>query len=127
MARNTRQQRRARRRENAAAAAANAGPEQAAAPESTQPARPAPERARERRARDGRPERAPKPQAAQREPRKRGSFVRESWAELNKVEWPGRSQVIAGTVAVIIACVIVGAYLWVADLAIQRIVERVLI
>ena len=125
MARNTRQQRRARRRENAAAAP-NAGPEQAQSPESVQPARPAPQRARERPPRDTRPERAPKPQP-QREPRKRGSFVRESWAELNKVEWPGRSQVIAGTVAVIIACVIVGAYLWVADLAIQRVVERVLI
>ena len=126
MARNTRQQRRARRRENAAAAAASAGADQQA-PEAAQPPRAAAQRTRDRRPREAPVERTPKPQAAHREPRQRGRFVRESWAELNKVEWPNRGQVIAGTVAVIIACVIVGAYLWLADLGIQRLVERVLI
>ena len=41
-----------------------------------------------------------------------GSFIRESIGELRKVEWPGQSQLIQGTVVVIIACIIVGTYLW---------------
>ena len=52
-------------------------------------------------------------------------FVSESWAELKKVEWPGQSQVIQGTVVVLIACIIVGTYLWLADLAFKRLVQDV--
>jgi large subunit ribosomal protein L33 len=39
----------------------------------------------------------------------------ESWGELKKVEWPSRAQVIQGTIVVIIACAIVGTYLYAAD------------
>jgi len=56
----------------------------------------------------------------------RGSFVRESVAELRKVEWPDQRQVTTGTVVVIIACAICGLYLWVNDLVWQRIVELIL-
>ena len=56
----------------------------------------------------------------------RGSFVRESYAELRKVEWPDNKQLTTGTVVVIIACAIVGAYLWVNDLVWQRVVEAIL-
>jgi preprotein translocase subunit SecE len=52
-------------------------------------------------------------------------FVGESWAELKKVEWPGQPQLIQGTAVVLIACVIVGTYLWVADLAFKRLVQNV--
>ena len=69
----------------------------------------------------------PKQQTGRRESAPRGRFVRESWGELKKVEWPGRNQVMTGTAVVIIACAIVGAYLWVADLAFRNLVERVLI
>ena len=68
-----------------------------------------------------------KQQTGRREPAQRGRFVRESWGELKKVEWPNRTQVLTGTIVVIIACAIVGAYLWVADLAFQNLVERVLL
>jgi preprotein translocase SecE subunit len=44
-----------------------------------------------------------------------------------KVEWPNRQQVVTGTDVVIILCAIVGAYLWVADLAFQNVVEKVLL
>jgi preprotein translocase subunit SecE len=54
-------------------------------------------------------------------------FVSESWAELKKVEWPTQSQVIQGTIVVIIACAIVGAYLWVADLAFKPFVRDILL
>jgi preprotein translocase subunit SecE len=56
----------------------------------------------------------------------RGSFVRESVAELRKVEWPDRKQVTTGSIVVIIACAITGAYLWVNDLVWQRVVEVIL-
>jgi preprotein translocase subunit SecE len=67
-----------------------------------------------------------KQQTGRREAKQRGRFARESAAELRKVEWPGRSQVIQGTVVVIIACAIVGAYLYVADAALSRLVEQII-
>ena len=54
-------------------------------------------------------------------------FVAECWAELKKVDWPGQRQVMTGTVVVIIACAIVGTYLWLADLVFQPLVERLLL
>jgi len=57
----------------------------------------------------------------------RGGFVRESWAELKKVEWPSRPQVIQGTLVVLIACAIVGAYLWGVDQVLRPFVRDVLI
>ena len=54
-------------------------------------------------------------------------FVSESWAELKKVEWPNRAQVIQGTIVVIIACAIVGAYLYAADLAFKPLVRDILL
>jgi preprotein translocase subunit SecE len=56
----------------------------------------------------------------------RGSFIRESVAELRKVEWPDQRQVTTGAVVVIIACAITGFYLWVNDLVWQRVVEAIL-
>ena len=58
---------------------------------------------------------------------RRGGFVRESWAELLKVDWPNRAQVIQGTVVVLIACAIVGAFLWGADQALRPFVRDVLL
>jgi preprotein translocase subunit SecE len=52
-------------------------------------------------------------------------FVSESWAELKKVEWPGQSQVIQGTVVVLVACIIVGVYLYASDQVFKRLVEHV--
>jgi preprotein translocase SecE subunit len=47
--------------------------------------------------------------------REKRSFVAESWGELKKVEWPGQTQVIQATVVVLIACIVVGAYLYIND------------
>ncbi len=52
-------------------------------------------------------------------------FVHESWAELRKVDWPGQSQVIQATTVVLLACAIVGTYLWGADLILKRLVEKI--
>jgi preprotein translocase SecE subunit len=54
-------------------------------------------------------------------------FVGESIAELKKVEWPSQSQVIQGTIVVIIACAIVGAYLYAADLVFKPLVRDLLL
>jgi preprotein translocase subunit SecE len=53
-------------------------------------------------------------------------FVSESWGELKKVEWPGRSQLIQGTVVVLIACAIVGVFLFAADSAFKPLVQRII-
>ena len=63
----------------------------------------------------------------ERESRRRGGFIRESWAELHKVDWPNRDQVIQGTVAVIIAVLIVGSYLWGVDQILRPFVRNVLL
>jgi preprotein translocase SecE subunit len=55
------------------------------------------------------------------------TFVGESWAELQKVEWPGRPQLIQGTVVVLLACLIVGVYLFAADEIFKRLVQHVLL
>jgi preprotein translocase subunit SecE len=111
MARQTRAQRRARREQMSpgSEAALPGGP-------------PAPPRRPTARA-AARPEPAREPRAA------RGGgvrgFVGESWAELKKVEWPNQSQLIQGVAVVLIACVIVGIFLYSADLVFKRLVQDV--
>ncbi len=113
MARQTRAQRRARRAQMSpgSEAALPGGP-------------PAPPRRPTARA-SARPEPAREPRAA------RGggvrSFVAESWAELKKVEWPTQNQLIQGVVVVLIACVIVGVFLYTCDLVWKRFVQDVLL
>ena len=54
-------------------------------------------------------------------------FLRESVGELKKVEWPGQSQVIQATTVVLIACIIVGSWLYANDFVMQRLVQDVLL
>ena len=63
-------------------------------------------------------------QTGRRGPKERGKFLRESWGELKKVEWPGQSQVTQGVVVVVIACAIVGTYLYAADQAFRPLVRQ---
>ena len=53
-------------------------------------------------------------------------FFHESYAELKKVEWPSQNQVIQGTVVVLVACIIVGAYLYLNDQVWKRVVEHLI-
>ena len=105
MARPTRSQRRARRE-----AQAQSGVQQRA-------------RARQQQVRPG--AQPIKSQTGSKAPRERGKFVRESWGELKKVEWPTQKQIIQATVVVLVACIIVGTYLWLADLVFKPLVEKV--
>jgi preprotein translocase SecE subunit len=54
-------------------------------------------------------------------------FVGESWGELKKVEWPGQNQLVQGVVVVLVACFVVGVYLYGADLVWKRFVQDVLL
>jgi preprotein translocase SecE subunit len=53
-------------------------------------------------------------------------FCHESASELKKVEWPGQNQVVQGTVVVLVACIIVGTYLWLNDQIWKEIVPKLL-
>ena len=113
MARSTRQQRRQRRAQAAG----------------TPPLRPA---VRPRPTAEEEPrEPAAEPRAERRDEVRPGTpgvrFVQESVAELKKVEWPNQQQVISGTAVVIIACLIVGTYLWLNDQLWQYLVQHLLL
>ena len=86
------------------------------------------ERARQRR-REIKPVGQPKSQTGARRERRGGirGFAAESIGELKKVEWPNRRQLFTATVVVIIAIAVVGAYLWVADLAFKPFVRDILL
>jgi preprotein translocase subunit SecE len=71
---------------------------------------------------DARPESRPAGEVA---PRR--NFILESWAELKKVEWPNQNQVIQGTVVVLVACAIAGAYLWLNDQLWKEVVQKVIL
>jgi preprotein translocase SecE subunit len=103
--RQTRQQRRARRQEQDQATLQRTRARQQPVPA----AQPTPAHAGVRRA----------PGAGRRR------FISESWAELKKVEWPRQPQLIQGTAVVLIACLIVGVYLFAADQIFRRLVEHV--
>ncbi len=123
MARNTRQRRRQRRRAQSSGGGGGGAAEQQPQEKSvTQRAR-----ARQQAVRP-----SAQPQKSQTGARRvPGSgfrrFVSESWAELKKVEWPTQNQVVQGTIVVIIACGIVGAYLWIADLIFKPLVRNILL
>jgi preprotein translocase subunit SecE len=112
VARQTRAQRRARRSEMTAGEAALPG-----GPPAAPPRRPT-ARAQPQPSREPRRERAVPGGGGRR-------FVSESWGELKKVEWPGQSQLIQGVVVVLIACLIVGLFLYSCDLLFKRLVQQV--
>lgn len=53
-------------------------------------------------------------------------FLRASWAELQRVQWPDRRQVGQGTAVTLGFVVIAGAYLGAADVVAQEIVDLIL-
>ena len=53
-------------------------------------------------------------------------FVRASWAELQRVQWPDRRQVGQATAVVLGFVVVAGAYLGLADAVAQRFVDLIL-
>ncbi len=58
--------------------------------------------------------------------RRAQEFVREVIAEFRKVSWPSRQELINSTVVVITVTVVVSLFLGAVDVALARIVERIL-
>jgi preprotein translocase subunit SecE len=118
MARQNRQERRARR--------AQQQPALAGGPPQRPPATPVPPTAQS----DSEPRR-PRREAGTEGRRIPGSgaihFIPESIAELKKVEWPSQKAVVSGTAVVLIACVIVGTYLWLNDQLWKYVVQHLLL
>jgi len=116
MARQSRQQRRARRAQAQPALAGGA---------------PAPPRAAVRPTAGGGDSEPLRQQQHTRERHVPGSgfihFLQEAVGELRKVEWPTQKAVISGTAVVMIACTIVGIYLWLNDRLWQYVVHHVLL
>ena len=52
-------------------------------------------------------------------------FVRESWAELRKVQWPTRQQVASGTLVVAVVTAFFAAYISGIDQLAVRLVEQI--
>jgi preprotein translocase subunit SecE len=73
------------------------------------------------------PDRKPEPRREPRAERRGGvrNFVSESWGELKKVEWPNQNQLIQGVAVVLIACLIVGVFLYGCDILFKHLVQRV--
>jgi preprotein translocase subunit SecE len=59
-------------------------------------------------------------------PRRAIAFLRASWAELQRVQWPDRRQVTQATAVVLGFVAVAGAYLGAADWAAQKIVNFIL-
>jgi preprotein translocase subunit SecE len=59
-------------------------------------------------------------------PRRAISFLRASWAELQRVQWPNRTQVTQATAVVLGFVAVAGAYLGAADWLAQKIVNLIL-
>lgn len=55
-----------------------------------------------------------------------GAFLRASWAELQRVQWPDRRQVTQATAVVLGFVAVMGIYLGVADWAAQKIVNFII-
>ncbi len=58
--------------------------------------------------------------------RRTQEFVREVVAEFRKVAWPSRQELINSTVVVIAVTVVVAVFLGAVDVALARVVERIL-
>jgi preprotein translocase SecE subunit len=114
MARQTRQQRRARRTQSE--------PALAGGPPVRPPARPTANGGDE-------PRRQQHPETEDRHVPGSGPvhFVQEAWAELKKVEWPSQHALVSGTAVVLVACIIVGFYLWLNDELWKYVVQHVLL
>jgi preprotein translocase SecE subunit len=54
-------------------------------------------------------------------------FFQEAIAELKKVEWPGQQAVVSGTAVVLVACVIVGVYLYLNDEVWKYVVQHLIL
>jgi preprotein translocase subunit SecE len=54
------------------------------------------------------------------------TYLKEVRAELNKVTWTGRKEIVSGTIAVLVLSGVVSLFLWVIDFGLSQVVRLVL-
>ncbi|TLS48524.1 preprotein translocase subunit SecE [Paenibacillus antri] len=54
------------------------------------------------------------------------SFFGEAWAELKKVKWPSRKELISYTLVVLFCCIFVTVYFYVLDFGISNVIRAIL-
>ncbi len=133
MARNRQKakQRKARQQANAAKSGAGAGapPADEGQVDAKATADVVEETKRVAKAKPAAPKEQPKAAKAPKAPREKGrfrTFLRSSWAELKRVQWPDRKQLTLMSGIVIGFCFIAGAYLGAIDQVAQRIVDFII-
>ncbi|HEV7918730.1 MAG TPA: preprotein translocase subunit SecE [Solirubrobacterales bacterium] len=83
----------------------------------------------EKKQRDAKPAKSKPAAKPEKQEKQRGrfiSFLRSSWAELQRVQWPDRRQVTSLTTIVIGFVIIAGAYLGLIDAAASRLVDLII-
>ena len=55
-----------------------------------------------------------------------GRFFKQSWSELKKVSWPNFNTVVKNTGIVLIMCLLIGAFIWLLDLGLGKLLELIL-
>ncbi|HOO39503.1 MAG TPA: preprotein translocase subunit SecE [Deltaproteobacteria bacterium] len=53
-------------------------------------------------------------------------FLKEVRAELGKVTWTGRKEIMSGTIAVLVLSGIISMFLWVIDFGLSQVIRLVL-
>lgn len=53
-------------------------------------------------------------------------FIKDIRSELKKVIWPNRQQLINNTITVLVACLVIGSIIWIADFLLSNIVDYTL-
>ena len=52
-------------------------------------------------------------------------FIKEAWRELKNVTWPGRKEIVASTVIVVLVTLLLMIYLGVIDFALAKLVKLI--
>ncbi|MFN8011801.1 MAG: preprotein translocase subunit SecE [Holophagaceae bacterium] len=52
--------------------------------------------------------------------------TKDLFAELQRVDWPNREKVVSSTVTVVAISIFIGLFLWLADLGLTWVMQRVL-
>jgi len=53
-------------------------------------------------------------------------FLKEVRAEMSKVTWTGRKEIVSGTIAVLVLSGIISMFLWVIDFGLSQVIRLVL-
>ncbi|MBE6809508.1 MAG: preprotein translocase subunit SecE [Ruminococcaceae bacterium] len=53
-------------------------------------------------------------------------FLKDYKSEIKKIVWPGLNDVVKNTLIVLVMCLIIGAFIWLLDLGLGKLIELIL-